>query len=258
MTDLIKSHWQQIAVGFWAIWSVFWSFAPTPQSGTWYAAVFHTAQFFAMNWGRSSAILKNGPFPPLNIAIPRKPIEPPKRLIIVGCILLLSASFSRAQSPAPAQPAPATIAPTFSLNATVLSLSGSGQTTPAMDIGATFAVNKVIWLRSDNLIGPGANLNANLASLQYALPLCGLLKSTNLNCNNFGFYAVAGAGANHVTSSSSGTSQHFCFQTAFGVNRDLTGSGKYTLNLFEIKYMKLPGFNNNAVSVSGGILLGLF
>lgn len=36
-----------------ALWSVFWSYAPTPKPETWYNAVFHTAQWIAFNPGRS-------------------------------------------------------------------------------------------------------------------------------------------------------------------------------------------------------------
>jgi hypothetical protein len=45
-------------------WSVFWSYAPTPQPNTWYNAWFHVAQFLALNPGRSQAVAaihkKNG------------------------------------------------------------------------------------------------------------------------------------------------------------------------------------------------------
>jgi len=64
LLSYVGAHWQATAMIFWALWSVFWSFAPTPTPNTWYAAIFHTAQYLAMNWGRSSAILKNQNGPP--------------------------------------------------------------------------------------------------------------------------------------------------------------------------------------------------
>jgi len=60
MTSILGGiDWKLALLGGGAIWSVFWSFAPTPQPGTWYWAIFHTAQFMSMNWGRSLAVLRN-------------------------------------------------------------------------------------------------------------------------------------------------------------------------------------------------------
>lgn len=54
-----KVDWRTVIIVFGSLWSVFWSFAPTPLPNTWYSAVFHTAQYISMNPGRSIAIVRN-------------------------------------------------------------------------------------------------------------------------------------------------------------------------------------------------------
>jgi hypothetical protein len=179
-------------------------------------------------------------------------------LAMIGSIQAQTAPIA----PTPTAPtsSPSTSSPTFSLNASIISLSANGATTPATVIGETYAATSNFLLREDNIIGPGANLNAYLGGAQYNLTgLSKLLKNTNLNNKNVQFYALALAGANHVTDPETKlTRQHFSFEAGGGVNYDPTGSGKFTVNLVEVKYLKAPGFNNNAVSVSGGVVLGLF
>jgi hypothetical protein len=50
--------WKMVYFVFNAAWSVFWSYAPTPQPETWYNAVFHLAQWVAWNPGRSLAVAR--------------------------------------------------------------------------------------------------------------------------------------------------------------------------------------------------------
>ena len=50
--------WQTIFIFAQGAWSVFWSYAPTPEPDSWYNAFFHLAQWIAFNPGRSSAVSK--------------------------------------------------------------------------------------------------------------------------------------------------------------------------------------------------------
>jgi len=179
------------------------------------------------------------------------------------CLALTLDGFAQAATPPAAPvastPAPSTSSPTFSLSASILSLSAKGTTTPATVIGETFLVTPKYLLREDNIIGPGANLNAYLGGLQYQPAVAKFLQKTTLNSKSIQPYLMALAGANHVTNPATGTTvQHPSFEAGGGVNYDPTGAGKFTVNLVEVRYLKAPGFNNNAVSVSGGIVLGLF
>lgn len=184
-----------------------------------------------------------------------------KSVISLMLLVLTSVCYSQTPSPMPS-PAPtpstnpSTNLPTFNLNASVISLSGHGQTTPVADVGATFSVTPKWMLRSDNLVG-GASLNAYFGGLQY-FPTLKFLQKTNLNSKSFQFYLTAGAGSNHVAVSSTQTAQHFALEAGGGLNYDPTGTGKFTVNLFEVKYLKLPGFNNNTASIAGGIVVGIF
>ena len=153
-------------------------------------------------------------------------------------------------------PNPSTESPTFTLNASVL---GGGQNLgAATDIGATFAVTKNWLLRSDNIIAPAVNTQGFFGGVQYNLPqLQKLLANTNLSNKNFQFYATAAMGAARTQIGASGTPvNHFAALAGGGVNYDPTGTGKFSLNLAEVRWAKMPGWSNSTVIVSSGLQLG--
>jgi hypothetical protein len=55
LTELLKAI-APYYIPLQAAWSVFWSFAPTPKPNSWYGAIFHLAQWIALNPGRSIAV----------------------------------------------------------------------------------------------------------------------------------------------------------------------------------------------------------
>jgi hypothetical protein len=170
---------------------------------------------------------------------------------ILAIALLSGVCF--AQQPAPN---PSTESPTFTINASVL---GGGQNLgAATDIGASFAVTKNWYLRSDNIIAPSVNTQGFFGGVQYNLPqLANLLKNTNLNATHFQFYATAALGAARTQIGATGNPvNHFAALAGGGVNYDPTGSGKFSLNLGEVRWAKMPGWSNSTVIVSSGLQLG--
>jgi hypothetical protein len=151
---------------------------------------------------------------------------------------------------------PATDLPKFQLSAKVMSLPGGGVTSVATDIGATFAVTNNWLLRSDNILAPAVNLQGFFGGIQGPIPYAGkYLAKTNLDPKHFQPYITASLGAAHIVKASA-DSQQFAVLAGGGANYDPSGSGKFTINLFEARWAKLPGFANSTVIVSSGINLG--
>lgn len=152
------------------------------------------------------------------------------------------------------QPAPST---TFNLQASAMSLSGHKQTVPGTVIGGTLAITPNFSIREDNVLVPAGNLQAFLGGFQYALPVLSkkVDSSTLLNGNAFQFYLTGSVGAVHI-GSSAGDIQHIGVLGGGGLNYDPTGKGKFSVNLFEVRYAKLPGYANNTAIVSSGLKLG--
>ena len=168
-----------------------------------------------------------------------------------------------AQAPAPVAPAavattpnPSTNLPTFTLNASVVTLPAGNQVSAATDIGGTFAVTDKLSLRSDNILAPAVNLGAYFGGIQYALPTAKLLAKTNLDPAHFQFYATASAGQARIQVGSSDPVAHFAALAGGGANYDPSGTGKFSVNLFEVRWAKLPGLSNSTVIVSSGLKIG--
>lgn len=163
------------------------------------------------------------------------------------------ATTVQAATTAPATP----FAQNISLTAGILTLNGSSGTTAITDVGGTLALSPSLDLRQDSLLGQSVGLTAYLGSIQYKPPLLGFVqKATNLNAKQIQFYVYGGAGIDRVTDPTSGVlSQHIAAQAGGGLNYDPAGNGHFSINLFDIRWARLPGFKNNAVLFSSVIKL---
>lgn len=175
-----------------------------------------------------------------------------KVAVLFATLCLAVAAFAQTATP----PNPSTTTPTFTLNASVLSLPGGNQTSAATDIGATFAVTPKFLLRSDNVLAPAVNLSAYFGGLEYVLPTHKILGQTNLDETHFQFYVTASAGQGRITVGTAPEQTHFAALAGGGVNYDPSGSGKFSINLVEARWAKLPGLANSTVIVSSGLKLG--
>lgn len=163
-----------------------------------------------------------------------------QKFLALSAILLISLSLF-AQSPA-------VEANQFSVSAKVLSVPGLAQTAVASDLGASFKISNRVSVRQDSIIVPADNTTAYLGSVQYSLPFESVLKHTTLPKNEFAAYAVAGLGVDRLANT-----QHIAGQVGVGVNYDPSKSKHYSVNLFEIRWARLPGINQNAVLFSSGV-----
>lgn len=168
---------------------------------------------------------------------------------LLAILLLSVAAF--AQSPVPTQ--------TFSFQSSAIALPGGKQTVAANDSGVMFAVTPNFTLRSDAVLSPGTPFSGYFGGLQYYLPA--LSKGLNnmssfLNGNAFQFYLVGEAGIDRIDDGSNPVRQHYAFLAGGGVNYDPTASGHFTVNLIEVRYAKLPGYQNNTAIVKSGISVG--
>lgn len=172
-----------------------------------------------------------------------------KRIVVVLGLLLLAATVASAQTDGP------TNAGKFSITANAVALPGGGQTVAATDVGGTFAVTNHLSFRSDNLLAPANDLQGYFGGVQYFLPTAKLLKKTTLNAKSFQFYLTGSVGVERIVPATGPNKQHIGVLAGGGANFDPTGSGKFSLNLFEVRYARLPGIAQNTAIVSSGLTL---
>lgn len=159
-----------------------------------------------------------------------------------------------AQAPKPADPTsqPATTMPSFSISASALNLSGTATSQPAADVGASLQLTNSFWLRSDNIVANG--YVGNFGGVLYPLP-AKLMNKTKLNSASFQPYLTGSFGLSRISTDKSPIN-HTSGLVGGGLNYDPTGKGAFSVNLVEVRYAKLPGFNNSTVIVSSGLQLG--
>src|SRR5215469_10507575 len=138
----------------------------------------------------------------------------------------------------------------FTLSARAVAVSGAAGSVAASDIGGTFAVTTSLSLRSDNLIV--ANSQGYFGGVQYFLPSSKLLAKTNFDPSTFQFYLTA-SGGEVLTNSV----KHPGFLAGGGINYDPTHTGKFTVNVIEVRAARLPYISTGVTAlVSGGVSLG--
>lgn len=161
---------------------------------------------------------------------------------LLVCLFACSLAFGQSSSPSNQT--------NFNLSAQVMSLSAKAGALPATDIGGTFKVTANLSLRSDNLIA--SNTTGYFGGVNYFIPSKGILAKTNFDPAAFQFYVTASGGEVRTTGL-----QHPGFLAGGGINYDPTGSGKFTVNLIEIRAARLPYVSAGVVPlISGGIKLG--
>lgn len=149
-----------------------------------------------------------------------------------------------------------TAAPQFTVNLNFLIGSPFGQAS-AMDAAFTNQFTTNLTLRGDVITMPGAGYSGFLGGPQYSL--CGikalenLLAPTSLSCGKFQPYIGAAAGLGEVATTSTKT---WSALARGGANYDPTGSGKFTLNLFELGYLRAAA-GQAGVFAQTGIQFGL-
>src|SRR5208282_5843014 len=137
----------------------------------------------------------------------------------------------------------ATVIAVLSLFIVVSALAQTNQNTVTFGIGPTgvksfpgtdafvdYAVTKNFQLRYDNYQVPGLSMSGNFAGGWYVLPTCGLLATTNLNCNVINPYARASVGVWDVPANSV-SSTHVGECGGGGINYSPADNGVMSINL---------------------------
>jgi hypothetical protein len=146
---------------------------------------------------------------------------------------------------------------TFSLTAQAVALPGNKQTVAATIIGGTFQISEYFALRQENILAQAGNMTGYYGGFQYALrSLSKKLNAVSLfDANHIQFYVTASAGVDRVPRGNVDV-QHYSFLAGGGANYDPSGKGVFSVNLFELRYMKAPGYNNNTAVLSTGVKFG--
>jgi hypothetical protein len=170
--------------------------------------------------------------------------------LILAVLALTITSF--AQDAAPFAPSK-----TFNFSAQAVALPGNKATVAATVLGGTLQVTENFSLRQDSILGQAGNFTGYYGGFEYNLP--SLSKKLNavsqFDANHLQFYLTASVGVDRV-SSLSGDVQHYSGLVGGGARYDPTGSGRFGLQLFELRYLKAPGFANNTAVLSTGVKFG--
>lgn len=143
---------------------------------------------------------------------------------------------------------PATNTSNFTIGASIVALPGLHTLFPATDIGAAYKFTSTTWLRTDNLVAPGANLTGNYGGFQWAPNFLANLFSKTTLAGLVQPYFTASLGDVRVAS----TQNHISVLAGAGLNYSTSG-GHFNTNLAEIRWAKLPGFANSTVILSSSI-----
>jgi len=170
-----------------------------------------------------------------------------KKLLLA--VIALLASFAVAQNTP-------TSAPQFNVNMNFLEGTPYGQNA-ALSAAFTDQFTANVQLRGDVITMPGAGYTGYFGGAQGTIPeLCTLLETTSLNCGKAQFLFGGSVGMGRVQQGSSPTTQSLAGLVHADANYDPTGSGKFTLNLFEVGWGHF-GSGANGWYAQTGFSLGL-
>jgi hypothetical protein len=188
-------------------------------------------------------------------------------LAVVAAVWLLSLSVlavptifpgaCRANAQSSSTPAPlAGQAPTspqgsFSLTAQAVALPGGGQTVAGTVVGFTKQLTSTVSLRNDNILAPGSSFQGYFGGVQWFPNASKLLAKTKLR--GLAPYVTGSVGVDRIVPATGPSQQHIAFLLGGGMN--FTPPSGPTINLFEVRYAKLPGLANSTAIVSSGFTL---
>ena len=174
-------------------------------------------------------------------------------LCVFGFIgALPAAAQTQTTTPAPvAGETPSSPQGSFSLTAQAVALPGGGQTVAGTVVGFTKSITGTVSLRNDDLLAPGSNLQGYFGGAQWFPNASKLLAKTKLT--GLQPYITGSVGIDRIVPASGPSQQHIAFLAGGGLN--YTPSSGPTVNLFEVRYARLPGLANNTAIVSSGFTL---
>lgn len=170
----------------------------------------------------------------------------------IAAVCLFPGGPAQAQTAAPGAEVPVAPSGKFALNAQAVALPGGGQTVAATDVGATFQITTNFSLRDDNILAPSNGMQFYGGGGDYFLPTS-FLKKTKLNPSNFQPYVTGSIGIDRIVPATGTSQQHIAVLIGGGLNYK-PASGVW-VNLFEVRYAKLPGLANNTAIISSGFSL---
>lgn len=177
-----------------------------------------------------------------------------KRIALVCALMLAAVAPAFGQATSPSQPTLQDLGfSSFSVTASAVAIHGASQTVAATDLGQALAVTPNFSLRADEILSPtNAGFTSYLGGFKYFLPNFKPLANTNLA--PLQFYVTGDAGISRVTpTGATAPVNHLAALVGGGANWNPKATGSVSFNLFEVRYARLPGFQNNAMLVSSGV-----
>jgi hypothetical protein len=178
------------------------------------------------------------------------------RIMFALCLFALLWMPAKAQTATTTSTAPVAETPTspngnFSLTAQAVALPGGGQTVAGTIVGFTKSITNTVSLRNDDLLAPGSNFQGYFGGAQWFPNVSKQLAKTKLT--GLQPYITGSVGIDRIVPSSGASQQHIAFLAGGGLN--YTPASGPTINLFEVRYARLPGLANNTAVVSSGFTI---
>ena len=128
----------------------------------------------------------------------------------------------------------------------------------AMDSAFTTQLTTNSLLRADVVVMPSANYTGYFGGPQYNLAvLCPVLSTTSINCGKFMPYVNGAVGLGRVQVGTSPAQSTIAGLVRTGANYDPTGSGKFSLNLYECGWGRFGAGATSSWFCQTGFNLGL-
>lgn len=150
-----------------------------------------------------------------------------------------------------------TNAPSFTVNLNFLAGNPYGASMAVSNaVNYRFTTNST--LRADLIVMPSPGYTGYFGGVQYDLAaLCPLLAATSLNCGRFLPYVNGAVGLGRVQSGSAPAADTVAALIRTGANYDPTGSGRFTLNLYECGWGRFGVGAVSSVFCQTGISFGM-
>jgi len=160
------------------------------------------------------------------------------KTVVIACMLAGLAVCGFAQSNVPN-------APSFTFMSNFLGSPVSGSTS-GLDVGGAYQFTTYSRLRADIWSIPSAGSESFLFGTDIDMWFaCNLLNQTSLPCNKLNPYFGGAGGFGRVTVNDNQTVNKPAAMARIGANFDPTGSGHFTLNIFEADCGTFPVLESN-------------
>lgn len=166
-----------------------------------------------------------------------------KRFLILEAVLLLAAGVAFGQDQPPQFFS-------FTSQATVLRMNG--QSTPGSFLFGAVKITPTIGIGPETFLAPGIDAQYYGGAVHKTFSFEKALAKTQLPKKSFQGYVHGSLGIDRNVPPTGNVTQHYAGFLRGGLNYDPTGTGKFSVNLFDVGAAYMPGFPTVGTPVKHG------